>query len=484
MATASSVQYSGIWNLSSQANAKAAGTWPRPPGAPTIGTATAGSLSASVTFTAPTDLGIPATITSYTVTSSPGGFTGTGSASPITVSGLTNGTAYTFTVTATNATGTGPASAASNSVTPALQPTVFIWGDGATGKLGLGNITSYSSPTQLGSGGDWGSTSSAINARANFLTPSFVKNNGTLWRWGTGDTWYNMGNGVLKNYSSPVQVGSASTWSFCVDNGQSSGAVKTDGTLWTWGYNNDGQLGLGTSGSGSFRAYTSPTQVGASTNWAKLVVANGCMISIKTDGTLWSWGQGGYSAQSINYSSPVQVGALTNWSKLSVGSWNNGGGSTHAIKTDGTLWSWGDAGAGQTGLGNLNFYSSPKQVGTLTNWLSVAGGGYHVAAVKTDGTLWTWGSGSQGQLGLGNTNSYSSPKQVGGLTTWSQVWTGLYQTLALKTDGTLWSWGFGYGGQLGLGNETTYSSPKQVGALTSWVSGGAGGNYGFAIRPA
>ena len=88
------------------------------PNAPTIGTASAGSSSATVTFTAPVNTGGGA-ITGYTVTSSPGGFTGTGSSSPITVSGLTDGTAYTFTVVATNAFGNSAASAASNSVTPA-----------------------------------------------------------------------------------------------------------------------------------------------------------------------------------------------------------------------------------------------------------------------------------------------------------------------------------------------------------------------------
>jgi hypothetical protein len=115
--------YSGIWTEQAVMQAVGAGNWPGNPGAPTIGTATAGDASASVTFTAPTDTGQSA-IVSYTVTSSPGSLTGTGSASPITVSGLTNGTAYTFTVTAANATGTGPASAASNSVTPV--PPVYI----------------------------------------------------------------------------------------------------------------------------------------------------------------------------------------------------------------------------------------------------------------------------------------------------------------------------------------------------------------------
>lgn len=107
----------GIWTVDQVSNYVKQGIWPRTPGAPTIGTATAGVASATVAYTAPTDLGA-GTVT-YTATSSPGSLTGTG-ASPITVSGLTNGTAYTFTVTASTPGGTGPASAASNSVTPAL----------------------------------------------------------------------------------------------------------------------------------------------------------------------------------------------------------------------------------------------------------------------------------------------------------------------------------------------------------------------------
>lgn len=111
--------YSGIWSLSQQFQGRGQGLWPALPGAPTIGTATAATVtSASVAFTAPACAGVPATITGYTATSTPGCITGTGSSSPITVSGLTTGTAYTFKVKAQNATGFGACSAASNSVTP------------------------------------------------------------------------------------------------------------------------------------------------------------------------------------------------------------------------------------------------------------------------------------------------------------------------------------------------------------------------------
>lgn len=135
--------YSGFWTLAQQAQAKAANNWTAPPNAPTIGTATGANTSASVTFTAPAYTGNPAGITSFTVTSSPSGITGTGASSPITVSGLSNGTAYTFTVTATGAGGTGSASAASNSVTPAPAIGDAFEGGFYTGQIGISGVATH-----------------------------------------------------------------------------------------------------------------------------------------------------------------------------------------------------------------------------------------------------------------------------------------------------------------------------------------------------
>jgi len=112
------------------------------PNAPTIGTATGGNAQASVAFTAPANTG-GSVITSYTVTSSPGGITGTGASSPIVVTGLANGTAYTFTVVATNIYGAGPSSAASNSVTPALAIGDAFGGGFFAGQIGVGGVATH-----------------------------------------------------------------------------------------------------------------------------------------------------------------------------------------------------------------------------------------------------------------------------------------------------------------------------------------------------
>ena len=175
------------------------------------------------------------------------------------------------------------------------------------------------------------------------------------------------------------------------------------------------------------------------------------------------------------YSSPKQVGALTSWLKVSGGYT-----FTMAIKTDGTLWSWGTNAQGQLGLGIAtgNTRSSPVQVGALTNWSSVSCGNTHVLAITSVSTLLAWGNNYSGQLGLGNIGLYtnrSSPVQVGSLTTWLSVSAGKYFSFATRTNNTLWAWGQNNAGQ--LGQSGSYKSvPSQVGALTNW------GNLGTPLK--
>ena len=250
-----------------------------------------------------------------------------------------------------------------------------------------------------------------------------------LWSWGLNSIGQ-LGLGNLTAYSSPKQVGALTNW-FTVSTGEThSLAVKTDGTLWAWGYGKQGRLGVG-----NITNYSSPKQVGALTTWSTVSgpTSGYSSLAVKTDGTLWSWGYNGIGQLGLgnmtNYYSPKQVGALTGWSTVSAG--NN---SSLAVKTNGTLWAVGGFNnVGQLGLGNTTYYSSPKQIGALTTWSTVSTRQNSSLAVKTDGTLWSWGNNNNGQLGLGNLTNYSSPKQVGALTGWSKVTTGTNFTLALKT---------------------------------------------------
>jgi alpha-tubulin suppressor-like RCC1 family protein len=282
--------------------------------------------------------------------------------------------------------------------------------------------------------------------------------------------------------SSPVQIG-ADVWADFVAGDSSSLAVKTNGTLWTWGFNNHGQLGQNDVASRS-----SPVQVGALTNWAQVSSSFRFCAAVKSDNTLWTWGYGAFGglghSNNTTLSSPVQVGALTNWAQVSTGSQH-----TLAVTTSGALYAWGYNGRGQLGDNTRITKSSPVQIGALTNWSQVSSGGYRNGAIKTDSTLWTWGYNSTfGVLGqgLGAPNDRSSPVQVGALTNWSQIDVGTTtgassHMSSIKTDGTLWAWGSNGSGRLGDGTVSSKSSPIQIGALTSWTQASAGGDFTLGI---
>ena len=253
---------------------------------------------------------------------------------------------------------------------------------------------------------------------------------GTLWTWGL-------------TTSSPVTVvGGGTTWNQVSVGFESNAAIKTDGTLWTWGVNNFGQLGDGTTTSRS-----SPgTVAGGGTNWSQVTTNSytsviGVVAAIKTDGTLWTWGANFSGAlgnnTTINRSSPgTTAGGGTNWKQVSAGGYYS---TMTAIKTDGTLWTWGNNITGQLGDGTTTTRSSPgTTAGGGTNWSQVSVGQFipNVAAIKTDGTLWTWGyNQTYGGLGDGTTIDRSSPGTVaGGGTNWSQISVGIATTAAIQTS--------------------------------------------------
>lgn len=301
----------------------------------------------------------------------------------------------------------------------------------------------------------------------------------TLWAWGRDDDGQ---NGISPTggitYWVPTQSGYASNytnWRYVSSGVTTTMAIKHDGTLWATGRNDlNASLGLGALGA-SLASIQTFLQVGSSTNWARVSVRRGNnydthVVAIKTDGTLWAWGNNANGqlglGDTVKRTSPTQVGALTTWSKVVAG-----GLMTIAIKTDGTLWSWGSNSNGELGQGDFTLRTTPTQIGTGTTWKEISSNDHYSIALKTDGTLWGWGFNDWGQLsGLAYYSNILTPTQIG-TATWKAIVAGYQSITLIKSDGTMWACGWNQLGQLGFGNTTSVISPMlQVGTDTDWKS--------------
>jgi len=334
---------------------------------------------------------------------------------------------------------------APNSIGIKNDGTLWVWGNNTFGQNGTSNVISYTSPVQTISGG-----TSWSQAVASFKSSFAIKNDGTLWGWGDNTNGQLGNNQISIRFSSPIQtVAGGTNWSKLASSGSNStlfyGAIKTDGTLWLWGSNSSGQLGDNTAIQRS-----SPVQtVSGGTNWSSVSVGNTGTAAIKTDGTLWTWGNNSDGRlgdnTTISKSSPVQtIAGGTNWSQVSVGGGFGAGGSSSsptigAIKTDGTLWLWGSNFFGMLGNNADRFINKSSPVQTISggsNWSQVSVGSFGVVSIKTDGTLWLWGNNNYGAMAQNNLTIglYSSPIQtISGGSTWKLVSTGYGALTAIKS---------------------------------------------------
>jgi hypothetical protein len=219
----------------------------------------------------------------------------------------------------------------------------------------------------------------------------------------------------------------------------------------------------------------------------KVVSAEGShIVALKTDGTLWTWGINNAGQLGDNTTNnrnvPTQIGTSNNWQSVSAG-----GEFSIAIKTDGTMWSWGANNVGELGDGTYLNKLIPTQVGSATNWTFISAGQEHVIAKKTDGTLWAWGaimvhfdSSDNTIVDIGS----NVPTQIGTGFNWttSKISAGGYHNLALKPDGSLWVWGNNLFNQLGNGNTTSSNTITQIGSDLDWQSVATGTGSSFAIK--
>jgi alpha-tubulin suppressor-like RCC1 family protein len=338
-----------------------------------------------------------------------------------------------------------------------------------------------------------------------------LKSDGTVWTWGD-NTYGQLGVGTADKLAhfTPTQVPNLIGVKAISNGSHFTAALKTDGTVWTWGRNNTGQLGLGTSDT---LAHPRPAKVKNLTGVAAITGGHQHSLVRKTDGTLWAWGWNQYGqlgdGSRTTRKSPVRVGSLTNVTILPQGSgFANGGAVTGdgrlwlwgkngygqidgtgqdkltptdsgmsgirrfgigrefviVQKTDGTVWSWGYNGEGNLGLGtsDQNSHTTPQQISSLAGALSIRVGSRTSAALKSNGTVASWGENTNGEIGDGTTTNRSSPTQAKNLTNVDSIAEGSQHSLAQKSDGTLWAWGDNSRGGLGHPASISSTTPAQV----------------------
>ena len=351
-----------------------------------------------------------------------------------------------------------------------LGARVYAWGISSSGQLGTGsNINQLIVDTEVTCDNKW------CDISAGCAHTAAVKSDGSLWSWGANITGSLGVNNSVATYNSPVrEASSANNWCQVSASTNYTVALKRDNSLWGWGSNVSGQLGDGTAIDRS-----SPVREATFGNsWCAVSAGDLGASAIKVDGSLWSWGGNGNGRLGdntiVSKSSPVrEVSLSNNWCKVS-----SSGRMTAAIKTDGSLWTWGLNDCGQLGDNTIISKSSPvRETTSSTSWCDVCVVNYFSSALRKDGTLWAWGTGACYALGNNGVLSVSTPTQdFTRSTEWCKVsigggaatGVGSYG-MAIKKDGTLWAWGNNNCFQIGCASLVNYSVPCRIGCSSRWA---------------
>lgn len=302
-----------------------------------------------------------------------------------------------------------------------------------------------------------------------------IDRDGFLWSWGQNDQGQ-LGTGNTKVVPQPTQIAKYYTWDFAVAGLHHSAAIRDNGSLYLWGANNYGQIG-----NGKKTDVYLPLLIGSPYKWKSVAVGNQHTVAImESDGSIWAWGFNHVGQLGIgsfeDKSLPVQLARTSKFEK--VVSYNH---TNLAIHSNGSLWAWGYNAYGQVGDGTKKSQDSPVKIGTDTDWKEITCGKFHSLAIKTNGTLWAWGRNDSYQLGTNDQNERLTPTQIGSGQDWIMVSCGDLHSMAVKSDGSIWGWGTAGKGQFGDGYTTISHYPKKLDE-DLWKSISCGANHSIALK--
>ncbi|NUT48896.1 MAG: hypothetical protein HOV94_16555 [Saccharothrix sp.] len=258
-------------------------------------------------------------------------------------------------------------------------------------------------------------------------------------------------------------------------------ALKSDGTVWAWGDNGTAQLGTGVGGGSS----AVPLRVAGLTGVTALAAGDRGAYALKSDGTVWEW----------NESAPRPVDRLSDVAAIAATA-----ATAYALKSDGTVWAWGEDRYGSFGNGVCPTGDCPPGTpvrvslplpGTTRITAIAAGETQTAYALRSDGTVWAWGNNRRGETGTGTSGTDPvSPSQVVGLTDVVSIAGGSQVAYAVRSDGAVWAWGDDYWGALGTGAPCDApvfpcgsALPARVVGLTGPVTIESRDGTTFALKP-